>query len=403
MRGIHVFSLSRRFSTCWGGSCTAAPSRKNGDGSTTAIPTRPVGIHVFSLSLAVLLAGQCPVVCHAAEENWPQFLGPGSRAIGRQRQLCPIAGLPTENVAWTGDIPGRGLVVAHGLGRPRVSDDRDRPRPVPSCRKRGFIAAASSRKWPRPISSGRCLPRSALRQGALGPAGASWPAARSDAFQEQLRLGNAHHRRPAGLRAVSATWACSASTWRAIRYGQKTITPHPARFGLGHRRFARAVWRPALHRQRQRGAIVSAGAWTSGPAKKRGALIGMRRATGRRPTSGKTTSGRRSSRPARGKVRAYDLDGKLLWWFHGMSGITIATPYADRGLLYISSGFVGDKKRPLYAIRPGGAGNIRPGGRRDQQCGNRLEQPRPPPYNPTTLVYDGRLYVLYDRGTLERL
>jgi len=29
--------------------------------------------------------------------------------------------------------------------------------------------------------------------------------------------------------------------------------------------------------------------------------------------------------PGTDKVRAYDLDGKLLWWFKGMSGITIAT------------------------------------------------------------------------------
>lgn len=40
--------------------------------------------------------------------------------------------------------------------------------------------------------------------------------------------------------------------------------------------------------------------------------------------------------PGTGKVRSYDLDGKLLWWFRGMSGITIGTPYADQGLLYLS-------------------------------------------------------------------
>lgn len=99
-----------------------------------------------------------------------------------------------------------------------------------------------------------------------------------------------------------------------------------------------------------------------------------------------------------GKVRSYDLAGNLLWWFTGMSSITIGTPYADGDLLYVSSGYVNDSLRPLYAIRPGAAGDISLG---SGQTNNRCIawcQPTAAPYNPTTLVYDGRLYVLYDRG-----
>jgi hypothetical protein len=59
-----------------------------------------------------------------------------------------------------------------------------------------------------------------------------------------------------------------------------------------------------------------------------------------------------------GGVRSYDLEGKQLWSLKGMSSITIATPYAVNGLLYISSGHVGDKKRPIYAIKPGATGDI---------------------------------------------
>jgi len=39
-------------------------------------------------------------------------------------------------------------------------------------------------------------------------------------------------------------------------------------------------------------------------------------------------------------VRSYDLEGKLLWSFKGMSSITIATPYQYDGKLFISSGYV---------------------------------------------------------------
>ncbi|MBC8373121.1 MAG: serine/threonine protein kinase, partial [Planctomycetes bacterium] len=100
------------------------------------------------------------------------------------------------------------------------------------------------------------------------------------------------------------------------------------------------------------------------------------------------------------KVRSYNLEGNLLWWLTGMSTITIATPYTDNGLLYISSGYFRDHQRPLYAIRPGASGDI---SLEPDQTGNESIawcQPTAAPYNPTTLVYEGRVYVLYDRGLL---
>ena len=103
--------------------------------------------------------------------------------------------------------------------------------------------------------------------------------------------------------------------------------------------------------------------------------------------------------PGTDKVRSYDLDGNLLWSFQGMSVITIATPYAANGLLYISSGYVLDKKqKPIYAIRPGASGNI---SLKEGETSSEFiawYQKDAGPYNPSTLVYKDRLYVLYDRG-----
>jgi outer membrane protein assembly factor BamB len=60
-----------------------------------------------------------------------------------------------------------------------------------------------------------------------------------------------------------------------------------------------------------------------------------------------------------GKIRSYDLKGKLLWELGPMSVIAIHTPVEGNGLLYICSGFVGDRKnRPIYAIRPVASGDI---------------------------------------------
>jgi outer membrane protein assembly factor BamB len=103
-------------------------------------------------------------------------------------------------------------------------------------------------------------------------------------------------------------------------------------------------------------------------------------------------------------VRSYDLDGKELWSFKGMSSITIATPYSADGLLYLSSGYVGDFLKPLYAIRPGATGDISL--QKSKETSNEFIawcDWKAAPYNPTTLVYDGQLYVLLDRGWLSAL
>jgi outer membrane protein assembly factor BamB len=101
-----------------------------------------------------------------------------------------------------------------------------------------------------------------------------------------------------------------------------------------------------------------------------------------------------------GAVRSYDLEGKLLWSLKGMSSITIATPYAEAGLLYISSGYIIDKTRPIYAIRAGARGDISLPSGQTNSASVAWCQALAAPYNPSTLVYGGRLYVLYDRGEL---
>jgi outer membrane protein assembly factor BamB len=99
------------------------------------------------------------------------------------------------------------------------------------------------------------------------------------------------------------------------------------------------------------------------------------------------------------RVRSYDLDGKLLWELRGMSSITIPTPFARHGLLYVCSGYVLDKKKPLFAIRPGAEGDITPAGNDgNKHLAWHLDSAAP--YNPTPLVYGDYLYVLYDMGLL---
>ena len=104
--------------------------------------------------------------------------------------------------------------------------------------------------------------------------------------------------------------------------------------------------------------------------------------------------------PGRKKVRSYDLDGKLLWEFGGMSSIVIPTPFTQFGLLYICSGYVGDQTRPVFAIRPGASGDIslKAGETNNQYIA--WSEKTAAPYNPSPLVYGDNFYVLFDFGFL---
>ena len=96
--------------------------------------------------------------------------------------------------------------------------------------------------------------------------------------------------------------------------------------------------------------------------------------------------------------RSYDLDGRLLWELGGMSSISIATPYSKDDLLYLSSGYVMDKKKPIFAVRPGASGDISL--EADQTSNDFVvwSAKMAGPYNPSTPLYGDLLYVLYDQG-----
>jgi outer membrane protein assembly factor BamB len=105
--------------------------------------------------------------------------------------------------------------------------------------------------------------------------------------------------------------------------------------------------------------------------------------------------------PGTGKVRSYSLDGRLLWELGGMSVITIPTPSAQDGMLYVSSGYVMDfKHRPVFAVRPGARGDITLKSGETKNTSIAWCQKMAGPYNPSPVVYGNYVYVLYDLGLL---
>jgi outer membrane protein assembly factor BamB len=99
------------------------------------------------------------------------------------------------------------------------------------------------------------------------------------------------------------------------------------------------------------------------------------------------------------KNRSYDLSGKLLWEFDGrMSNLVIPSPFAAHGMLYISSGYFADKRRPVIAIKPGATGDISLKGTETSNKFIKWFQPKAGPYNPSPIVYGDYYYTLYDFG-----
>ena len=101
---------------------------------------------------------------------------------------------------------------------------------------------------------------------------------------------------------------------------------------------------------------------------------------------------------ATGKIRSHDLEGKLLWQLGPMSSIVIPTPFSRFGLLYVTSGYVGDQTRPVYAIKPGAAGDISLPKGETSNASIAWSLPQGGPYNPSPLIYGDYYYTLFDRG-----
>ena len=81
-----------------------------------------------------------------------------------------------------------------------------------------------------------------------------------------------------------------------------------------------------------------------------------------------------------------------------MSSIVIPTPFSKFGLLYVTSGYVGDQVRPVYAIKPGASGDITLPKGETSNASIAWSLPQGGPYNPSPIVYGDYYYTLFDRG-----
>jgi outer membrane protein assembly factor BamB len=95
-------------------------------------------------------------------------------------------------------------------------------------------------------------------------------------------------------------------------------------------------------------------------------------------------------------IRGYDpVNGKELWRLGGNSEITVPTPFAAGGLIFVASGY--HPIQPIYAIWPGAEGDISP---KTAAAGEHLawSTERGGPYMPTPIAYDSYLYTCSNSG-----
>lgn len=98
-------------------------------------------------------------------------------------------------------------------------------------------------------------------------------------------------------------------------------------------------------------------------------------------------------------IRGYDpATGAELWRLGGSSKITAPTPVFGEGLIIVASGRA--PERPIFAIRPGAAGDITLQGNATSNEFVAWSKTRRGGYMPTPLIYRGQLYVLNNDGLL---
>jgi len=101
------------------------------------------------------------------------------------------------------------------------------------------------------------------------------------------------------------------------------------------------------------------------------------------------------------RMRGYDAStGKLLWECAGGSMITVPSPVAARGLIFISSGHNLFRRQPIVAVCPDALGDITPAKGQFSSQGVAWMHPRGGPYVTSPIAMGDYLYIPLDKGSL---
>lgn len=360
--------------------------------------TLPVPPMVAFGLVAVVLSGMLQSRC-AADDNWPRFRGANADGVAADDVRLPTTWSTTQNVSWVTDVPG------YGWACPIVWGDKV------------FIATVIS-------DEENDKPRKGLYQG-LGvrvPAKGihHWMVYCYDLNSGQkLWSHEAHSGAPAIPRHPKSTYASETPATDGERlyvlFGDvglfcydmdgkplwsRKINPEKTFLDYG------AAASPVVHDGQVLVVYDNIGpSWIASFD----ALTGEQKWRTERdethswatPFVWQTKDRTEIVVPGRIRNQSYDLSGKLIWEFDGrMSGLVIPSPFAAHGMCYITSGYVGDDHRPVFAILPGAEGDLSSSGDFADNKFIAWYQDKSGPYNTSPIVYGDAYYTLYDRGFL---
>jgi outer membrane protein assembly factor BamB len=97
-------------------------------------------------------------------------------------------------------------------------------------------------------------------------------------------------------------------------------------------------------------------------------------------------------------MRGYGLDGKQLWELAAPWKLPIGSPVGDSELVYVGTGYYAGG--PLYAVKAGAAGDISLAAKQTSNEGVAWNIAKGAAYHTTPLLIGGRVYVLFDQGSL---
>jgi outer membrane protein assembly factor BamB len=356
------------------------------------LPSRTQERRAAGIALALALAiGSSSI---GAGAQWPQFRGPGSTGVAESPAL-PDTWSTTHNVRWRTDVPGQGwsspiawgnrvFVTAVVPSQPVETPQRglylkgERPTPTIEHRWMVFAIDFATGKivWEREAHRG--VPQTSRH--LKNTYASETPV--TDGKRVYVLFGNV------GMFAYeldgTPAWSARIDA-RQTRNGWGTgASPalHGGRLYVVHDNeeapeliaidasTGKVIWRVA----RKEGSN-----WST-------PLVWQHKARTEIVTAGTVA------------VRSYGLDGSLLWELRPMSTHVIPSPFARDGLLYVSSGYVGDSTRPVYAIRPGASGDISLKAGETSNAFVAWSLPQGGTYNTSPIVYRDFYYTLFDRG-----
>ncbi len=344
-----------------------------------------------------MLAAAAPLAADSPR-NWPQFRGADSRGVSGDDPRLPESWSATENVRWKTPLPGMGwaspvvwenrIFLTHVANEGSIEEVRkglyfggDRP-DISQNAHRWIVSGID-------LDSGKTIWETQLRR-SVPPT----PRHLKNSYASETPVTDGEH--------VYAHFGY-LGTWCLDLDGKVVWTRHWQPYRIRNDWGTAAS--PILHQGRL---------YLVNDNEERSTLTCLDKATGKTIWEVQRDEGSNWSTPfvwendlrteivttGTGKVRSYDLDGTLLWELGGMSSIVIPVPFAGHGMLYLSSGYVGDQNRPVFALRPGAEGDISL--REGQSSGEFIawHHPQAAPYNPSPLLYKELYYTLYDRGFL---